>query len=230
MLGFTTFFFFFLIFVDKKIEYLATRLLERKTLANKLKQETGLQAFHMVLTCGFHCNHVISMLDVQTSSLCQMLRKRGLVNKTMYGIIQGKFMIPVLVHNFGFSTQLSPLLCTLNPLASTRTIFFFSFLIQEFINGTTKQNPNHSCHSISSLPKVKHWVYRLPQIERNSHKHHLNAFLLVLHSSSCQMNLMCSRNSPLEIKLHTSTNIRSKSSYRISKSHDQENFLLEWSW
>lgn len=118
-------FFFFLIFVDKKIEYLATRLLERKTLANKLKQETGLQAFHMVLTCGFHCNHVISMLDVQTSSLCQMLRKRGLANKTMYGIIQGKFMIPVLVHNFGFSTQLSPLLCTLNPLASTRTIFFF---------------------------------------------------------------------------------------------------------
>lgn len=33
-----------------KIEYLATRLLERKTLANKLKQETGLLAFHMVLT------------------------------------------------------------------------------------------------------------------------------------------------------------------------------------
>jgi len=43
--------FFFFIFVDKKkIEYLATRLLERKTLANKLKQETGLLAFHMVLT------------------------------------------------------------------------------------------------------------------------------------------------------------------------------------
>lgn len=44
-------FFFFFIFVDKKkFEYLATRLLERKTLANKLKQETGLLAFHMVLT------------------------------------------------------------------------------------------------------------------------------------------------------------------------------------
>lgn len=140
----------------------------------------------------------------------------------MYGIIQGIFMIPLLAHNFGFSTQLSPLFCTLNPLSSTRIIIIFLFIIQEFINGTTKQNPNHSCHSISSLPKVKHWVYRLPKIERNSLKHHLNAFLLVLlHSSCCQMNLMCSRNSPLEIKLHTSTNIRSKSSYRISKSHDQ---------
>lgn len=39
--GIYNFFFFFLIFVVKKIEYLATRLLERKTLANKLKQETG---------------------------------------------------------------------------------------------------------------------------------------------------------------------------------------------
>jgi hypothetical protein len=52
--------------------------------------------------------------------------------------------------------------------------------------------------------------------------HHLHAFLLVHHPSSCQMNLMRSRYDPLEIKLLTSRNIRSKSWDPVTKSNDQE--------